>query len=129
MPRPEDRLQIDICKYIRDNYPDVQFISEPSGLRVSPGMASKLKKMRSAHTHLDLYILETKLDKLGRIKYAGLVLELKARNIYKKEGKLYSDSHLRDQQRTIKALTKKGYKSQFVCSFDEAIKTINKYLN
>jgi len=129
MPRPEEQLQMKICDYLRTNYPDVMFISEASGVRVSTGLASKLKRMRSSHTHLDLYILEPKRDKSGKVKHSGLILELKARNIYKKDGKLYSDPHLKDQQRTIKSLNKKGYQSLFVCSYDEAIKTINKYLN
>jgi hypothetical protein len=121
--RPEEKMHFQICDYLKIQYPKIFFISESSGLRVSPGLASKLKKTRSNHTHLDLYVLEPK----GQ--YHALILELKAKNIYKKDGALFKDDHLADQQRTIDALNKKGYKSMFAVTFVEAKKIIDAYLN
>lgn len=120
--RPEEQLHFAIADYLKIQYPKVFFISESSGLRVSQGLAAKLKRTRSNHVHLDLYILEPCGGK------AGLVLELKAKNIYKKTGELFKDSHLNDQQKTINALNKKGYKSLFVTSFDDAKRAIDHYL-
>lgn len=121
--RAEEKIQIDLFRYLNYKYPDVIAISEPSGLRVSMGLAIKLKKMRSAHTHLDVLLLEP------RGKYHGLMLELKAKNIYKKDGSLLKDAHLQDQQRTIDLLNERGYKACFAVGFDQAIKTIEDYLN
>jgi hypothetical protein len=121
--RVEERLQIEIFQYLAWKYPDVIAISEPSGLRVSMGLATKLKKMRSKHTHCDLYLLEP------RGKYSGLILELKAKNIYKRDGTLYKDEHLEDQQRTINLLNEKGYYATFAVGFDQSIKIIEDYLN
>lgn len=104
-------------------YPDVMAISEPSGLRCSMGVARKLKKMRSPHTHLDLYLLKP----VG--KYSGLVIELKAKNIYKKDGTLFKDEHLEDQQRTIDKLNKEGYYATFAVGYNAAVQVIDDYLN
>ena len=123
MMRLEEKLHIAICDYLKLQYPDILFISEPSGVRVSIGLAFKLKKMRSAHTHLDLYILEP------RQGYHGLIIELKAVNIYKENGDLRGDKHLQDQKETIEKLRKRGYKSTFAVGFDQAKEVIDNYLN
>lgn len=104
-------------------HPDVIAISESSGLRCSMGMARKLKKMRSKHTHCDIYVFEK------RGNYGALVIELKAKNIYKKNGELLKDEHLADQQKTIDLLNKKGYKACFAVGLENAIRIIDDYLN
>lgn len=121
--RPEETLHFQLCDYLKIQYPKVFFISEASGLRVSKGLAVKLKRTRSNHTHLDLYILEPS----G--KYHALILELKAKNIYKKDGSLLKDEHIRDQKHTIDQLNKKGYKAVFAIGFKEGKKIIDDYLN
>src|SRR5690554_6488383 len=97
MARPEETLHFQICGYLKLQYPSVMFISESSGLRVSPGMATKLKKTRSSHVHADLYILEP------RGGYHGLVLELKAKDIYQKKNPqlLLKNMHVADQADTL----------------------------
>ena len=121
--RPEEKIQCEFFKYLRLQYPNVVAISEASGLRVSTGMAMKLKRMRSDHTQLDVIILEP------RGKYHGLVIELKAKNIFKKNGELLKDQHLHDQQKTIDLLNSKGYYATFACSLDEAIEVLDRYMN
>lgn len=121
--RPEETLHFQICDYLRIAYPKVMFISESSGVRVSAGMAKKLKRTRSNHTHADLYLLEP------RGKYHGLILELKAKTIYKKDGTLLKNDHVRDQQHTIDELNKKGFKACFAIGFNETKKIIDDYLN
>lgn len=121
--RPEERLHFQVADYIKLQYPKVFFISESSGVRTSIGVATKLKRTRSNHTHLDLYILEPKNE------YCGLIIELKAKGIYKKNGTLFKDDHLREQYETIEKLNKKGYKAAFALSFVEAKKLIDNYLN
>jgi hypothetical protein len=123
--RPEERLHFQISDYLKLQYPKIFFISEQSGLRVSVGLASKLKRTRSNHVHLDLYVLEPK----G--KYHGLILELKAKDIYQKKNPtlLLKNEHLTDQKETIEKLNKKGYKAAFAVQFEEARKLIDDYLN
>ncbi len=125
MARPEEQLHFQICDYLRLQYPKIFFISESSGLRVSQGLAAKLKRVRSNHVHLDLYVLEPKSQ------YHGLIIELKVKSVYKKKEPLtlLKNDHVRDQQDTINKLNKKNYKASFACSFEEARKLIDDYLN
>lgn len=123
--KPEEKLHSAISDYLKTQYPKILFISEPSGVRVSMGLAKKLKRMRSNHTHLDLYILEPKGE------YHGLILELKAERIHqKKHPELFLKSeHVNDQRKTIKKLNDKGYMATFAIQFDAARKIIDDYLN
>lgn len=124
MARPEEKLHFAICDYLRAQYPKLIFLSEASGIRVSQGLASKLKRMRSNDTHLDLYILEPK----GQ--YHGLILELKAVDIrYKKNPELFKpNEHVNDQRKTIDKLNKKGYLATFAVKFDQTKKIIDDYM-
>lgn len=121
--RVEEKIQMDIFSWLTDKYPDVLAISESSGVRVSKGLAMKLKRMRSKHTHCDIYVLRPSNG------FHGLVIELKAKNIYKKDGTLFKDEHLEDQQRTIDKLNKEGYYATFAVGYAEAKTIIDDYLN
>lgn len=121
--RVEEKIQIQLFNWLTAQHPNVMAISEPSGLRVSMGLARKLKRLRSSHTHADIYLLHPSGG------YHGLVIELKAKNIYKKNGELLKNEHLEDQQRTIDALNKLGYYATFAVGFDESVRIINEYLN
>lgn len=121
--RVEEKIQIEIFSYLSSVYPNVMAISEPSGIRVSMGLATKLKKLRSKHTHADIYVL---FPSKG---YHGLVIELKAKNTYKKNGELLKNEHLEDQQKTIDALNKLGYYATFAVGFTECKNIIDDYLN
>lgn len=125
MARPEEKLHFAVCDYLRAQYPKVVFISEGSGLRVGMGLATKMKRMRSNDTHLDIYVLEPKKG------YHALILELKAVDIYqKKNPELFlKNEHVNDQRKTIDKLNKKGYLATFAVKFDEARKIIDNYLN
>lgn len=120
----EQKLHESICHYLKFQYPNVVFISEQSGLRVSPGISKKLKATRSVDTHADLYILKP----IG--KYSGLILEIKAVDIYYKGSRvLKKNEHVEDQAKTIEKLNKLGYYATFVVGLDEAIEIIDDYLN
>jgi hypothetical protein len=123
--RAEEKLHFAVADYVKLAYPDVIFISDSSGVRVSPGTAKKLKRTRSNHTHIDIYFLEPRKGK------CGLFLELKAVDIYqKKNPELFLKSdHVNDQDRTIKMLNKKHYKACFAIKFDQAKQIIDEYLN
>lgn len=124
MARLEEKLHIAICDYMKSQYPSVIFISEASGARVSMGLALKLKRMRSNHTHCDLYILEP------RKGFFGLIIELKAVDIYQKKApsQLLKNEHVEDQKKMIDKLNSKGYLATFAIKFDQAKKIIDDYL-
>jgi len=123
--RKEEKMHQAVCHYLGYQYPGTVFISEASGIRVSAGMAAKLKKIRSNDTLPDLYILEP------RGAYHGLILELKTEEaqIYKKDGTLRANEHVEAQAKTLDKLKKKGYYAAFVQGFDEAKEVIDNYMN
>lgn len=120
--RPEDRIHISICDWMKIQYPKVIFTSEPSGLRLPIGLATKLARMRSGSKLLDIWIPEPS----G--KYHGLFLEVKADTPFKKDGSLYAGDHLKEQAEMIERLKKKGYQAMFVWSLEQAVVEVNKYM-
>lgn len=64
------------------------------------------------------------------MKHAGLMIELKREGtrIFKKDGKLVADEHIREQFDMLHDLRARGYAAEFACGFDEAKKLIDDYL-
>jgi hypothetical protein len=120
--KPEEILHKQVCQYIRTQYPDVIFTSEPSGLRLPIGLAVKLKSLRSGSKLPDLWIIER------RANYGALFIELKADGVFNKKGK-WKTPHIEQQAETIRRLIEKGYYAHFCCGFNEAKMTIDNYLN
>ena len=54
----EEKEQIALCEYMRLQYPSVIFSSDHSGIRVSQGLANKVKKLHSENGIPDLTIYE-----------------------------------------------------------------------
>lgn len=121
----EESEQIALCTYIKLNYKDTIFNSDHSGIRVSPGLANKIKSLHSVNGIPDLNIDE------ARGGFFGLKIELKAtgKSPYKKDGTLKKDIHLETQQKILKKLSKKGYLATFCTGFDEAKEVIDFYMN
>lgn len=124
----EEKIQIQVSRYLKLQHKDVVFTSESSGVRVPIGTAKKMKMQRSRHKLPDMIILEPKKT-LGRT-YHGLVLELKKDRdeLYTKKGDIRNDAHIQQQLMTLKLLEHKGYMAVFACGFDEAKSIIDAYL-
>ena len=118
----EKILHRNICSYIKLQYPNVIFITDASGIRVSIGEATRLKKLRSCNGIPDIIIFEP------NGWYAVLFLEVKAKTPYRRDGNLYTDKHLREQKSVIDRLNKLGYKANFVWNFEMAKKIIDNYM-
>tara|TARA_Y100000389_G_scaffold65107_1_gene61145 strand:+ start:2800 stop:3174 length:375 start_codon:yes stop_codon:yes gene_type:complete len=121
----EEQTHIAICKYIKLQYPNIIFSSESSGLRVTISQAKRLKAMRSCSGLPDIMIFEP------RRSYYGLFLEVKKEGsvVFKKDGDIRSDKHLKEQEEILFQLQQKGYFAQFVIGFDEAKSIIDYYLS
>lgn len=143
----ELEVQIQVADYLRLRYPDVLFHSDyGSGLRLTPGQAIKQKRLQGGRRSWpDMFIAEPKNVKAeckvitdgGVIKEAhfldqkyGLFIELKkaGTRIYRKDGRLVSDAHIREQFDMLEQLRQRGYMAEFACGFDEAKKIIDEYL-
>lgn len=121
----EDMLQIRLSEYIKETYPDVIFTAESSGLKLPMGLAIKAKRCRSSRALPDMWILE------ARKGYHGCCIELKreGENVYKKNGELRKDNHLREQQEVQMRLRNKGYFCEFAVGYDEAKAIVDFYLS
>lgn len=120
----ESQTHTRICAYIKQNYPSVLFTSESSGLKVTKNQAVQLKKTRSCSGLPDIMIFEP------RRNYKGLFLEVKREGtrIYKRDGDLTANEHIRNQEEILHQLKQKGYLAEFVVGYEDAIALINYYL-
>lgn len=122
--KDEENFQIALSEYIMLQYPKVVFNSDSSGLRLNIGQASKIKKMRSTHKHLDMFFAEPKGT------YHGLYLELKApsKSPFLKNGNMSSDQHVQEQLAQIMIMRGKGYAAYFAVGLDQAKLIIDRYM-
>lgn len=143
----ELEVQIQVADYLRLRYPDVLFHSDyGSGLRLTPGQAIKQKRLQGGRRSWpDMFIAEPKNVKAeckvitdgDVIKEAhfldqkyGLFIELKkaGTRIYRKDGRLVANEHIREQFDMLEQLRQRGYMAEFACGFDEAKEIIDEYL-
>lgn len=126
----ELELQAMVADYLRLQYPEVLFHSDfGSGIKLTPGQAVKQKRLqggRRAWPDMFLAFVRT----IGDRYYHGLFLELKRPGvkIYKKNGELVANEHIREQAALLEELRWRGYVAEFACGFDEAKKIIDEYL-
>lgn len=122
--KSEQKLQIKLCNYIQNFYPNVYFSSDPSGLRVTPGLRSILKATRSRHAHLDVELLEPSKDG----KYHALIIECKKVSPLKKNNTISEEKHIQEQVSVMNMLRSKGYYCMFCWSLEGGINIVNEYL-
>lgn len=131
----ELELQAQVADYIRLQYPSVIFHSDfGSGIKLTMGQAIKQKRLNGGRRAWpDLFIAETAIVKRKDGMYeglSGLFVELKREGtrIFKKDGKLVADEHIREQFDMLMDLRARGYAAEFACGFDEAKKLIDDYM-
>lgn len=122
----ELELQAQVADYIRLQYPSVIFHSDfGSGIKLTMGQAIKQKRLNGGRRSWpDMLLAEPKSD------YHALFIELKREGtrIYKKDGTLVSDGHIREQYDMLEQLRQRGYAANFACGFDEAKALIDRYM-
>lgn len=140
----ELELQAQVADYIRLKYPSVIFHSDfGSGIKLTMGQAIRQKRLNGGRRSWpDMFIAEGIVvdDEKGQFYkgnyyplkhvYLGLFIELKkaGTRIYRKDGRLVSDAHIREQFDMLEQLRQRGYEAHFACGFDEAKKIIDEYL-
>lgn len=82
-----------------------------------------------------MFIAEPKVGTVDRLTntqrfYPGLFIELKkdGTRIYKKDGTLVADQHIREQHTLLVELERRGYMARFAVGFDQAKQIIDEYL-
>ncbi len=127
MIKREENIQIMVCTYIKNFYPDVIFTCDlSSGMKLTIGQSVKSAKMRSSRGLPDIMILEPRGE--GEFRYCGLMLELKSEKAGNKNGTVKQTDHVREQQEILNRLEKKGYMARFAIGFSEAKTIIDFYL-
>ena len=124
MNKSEESLQIAVSRYLKMQYPNINFTSESSGMRLTMGQAVKAKKMRSSRGLPDLMIFAV------RGKYSGMFLELKkeGNSPYLKNGELRASQHIQEQNEVLESLRNEGYYAEFAVGLEDAINQISNYL-
>ena len=120
--KQEQRLQNQVCDYLRLQYPSVMFMISPSGIKLTIGQAKSLKRNQNPSKGWpDLLIFDK-----GKI----LFLELKpdGYELYKKDGTLRKNEHTDNQNEVHQMLHTRGYKACFAIGFDQAKKIIDEHL-
>lgn len=135
----ELELQAQVADYIRLQYPDVIFHSDfGSGIKLTMGQAIKQKRLNGGRRSWpDMFIAEQSVrhedvsdHAIGEWNYAGLFIELKREGtrIFKKDGALVADEHIREQFDMLHDLRARGYAAEFAIGFEGAKKLIDDYM-
>lgn len=125
MIKGEALLHQQVCDYLRHQYPQVIFRTDFSaGARMTMGQAVKHKRLQSDRAYPDLFIAYPTEE------YHGLFIELKADGVtvYKKNGELTSNPHIKEQEAMLERLRGLGYRASFAKGFKEAKELIDDYL-
>jgi len=140
----ELELQAQVADYIRLQYPSVIFHSDfGSGIKLTMGQAIKQKRLNGGRRAWpDMLLAEPMARKIDLSKdspfdkatklvmYAGLFIELKREGtrIFKKDGKLVADEHIREQYDMLHDLRARGYAAEFAIGFEATKKLIDDYM-
>lgn len=127
----EHDIYVLIADYLRYQYPEVIYRFDlAADLKLSIGQARKHKRLQKYRGYPDLFIAEVKAVDDARKVCFGLFIELKKEGtrIFKKDGTLVSDTHIREQFDMLHDLRVRGYAAEFACGFDEAKKLIDDYM-
>jgi len=121
----EHDLYTQIAQYMQYHHKSVIYRFDlAADLKLSIGQARKHKALHPNRGYPDLLIAEP------RGEHHALFIELKrpGTRIYKKDGTLVADQHIREQFDMLEQLRRKGYVAEFACGFDEAKEIIDNYL-
>lgn len=124
MKHEEFKLQQNICKYLESQYPNVLFYSDTiANMKLTIYQGARNKTIQKNGFKMpDLVILQP------NYYHAGLMIELKIKSHYKKNGELLSNEHLKGQQESINQLNALGYKACFSVGFEQTKKIIDEYM-
>lgn len=121
----EYALQAILIEWLSLQYPNVIAHCDLSGVRVSIGVARKIKRINPHRAYPDVFIAEP----CGG--YHGLYIELKRKysDLYTQSGKMRQTKHIKEQAKMLERLRKRGYRATFSVGLEPTQKLISDYLN
>jgi hypothetical protein len=119
-------IQLDFCKWLRLQYPDVRFRSDiQSAGRLSPQMQN-IKKILDPHRGWpDIMVYLKRGDRCG----LGIELKRVDSGLWLKNGSLSKDKHVQEQHQMHEFLRGIGYRVEFAEGFDQAVEVFERYWN
>lgn len=135
----EHDIYLQIADYMRYTHPDVIYRFDlAADLKLTMGQATKHKRLQHFRGYPDFFIAQSTPAKMDNSykqskytpPYAGLFIEIKkpGTKIYKKDGTLVADAHIREQYDMLVQLSNAGYQAHFGIGFEECKKIIDDYL-
>ncbi len=117
-------MQNQLCKYLAMRYPGVEYRTDKDGQFAKGGALWDKARQMGKKGFPDM-IIAKRSD-----KYGGLVLELKKEGVkvFKKDGTLKSDDHLKDQAWWLEWFKSLGCYTAFAVGFEEARNIIDNYM-
>lgn len=112
-PMSEERLQSEVIKYIKLQYPRVRYCASLGGIYTGPRQAIKAKRTGYSRGFPDLQITEARGGKFG------LFIEIKTHNGVATEV----------QRQWINDLTLRGYHARICKGLDQILDCIDEYMN
>lgn len=91
-----------------------------SGIKLTMPQAMRIKSIQGAFKILDLRVYSN-----GQT----LMLEIKAKSPFKKNGELLKSEHLKQQQKSIDRYKELGFEAKFSVGVDETMNNIINFLN
>ena len=119
----EKEIHVNICEYLRLQYPELLFTSDAGGLRISMGVIMEVKRKSCNYKIPDLLIFQR------NSQYNGCFIEIKRSegDLYLKSGKLKND-HVKAQEECLIMLREQGYFAEFGVGYNDTIQKIERYL-
>ena len=121
----EKDLTIAIAQYLQMKHKNIIYKFDlASDLKLTIGQASRHKKIHPERGHPDFIIYEKRGD------CGGLFIELKtgADEVYKKDGTMRENRHIKEQVKFMEKLVSKGYECMFGLGYKDTVMKIEKYL-
>lgn len=131
----EHNLYEQIARYLQLQYPDVIYRFDiAADLKLTPGQASKHKRLHPTRGYPDLFIAESSTNIWNSPVrewglYFGLYIEIKkdGEKLTKKDGS-WRTPHIAEQAEMLERLRQAGYKAEFGVGIEECKKIIDEYL-
>lgn len=118
-----------VCSYLKLRHPGVIFRSDfAAGLKLPPAVAIRHAKHQSSRAFPDLVIYEPSHVLYGDYPLLAIELKRDGVKIYRKDGELVADPHIREQAAMLDALRQRGYKAEFSIGYEATIDLLEQYL-
>lgn len=127
--KPEEGVHLLACRYMKVNYPELDFLTDyAAGLHMTIAQAKKRKAMNSGRGWTDITILKPSRG------YYGFLTDIKKEGtaIYvtkgPRKGQLVADPHIQEQAAFMERMTKLGYFCRFSVGYENFCRLLDWYM-